>query len=510
MSRLAHHALFVGITTAFFAATGSVHAFEIDPFSVKKLYSKSPAQGSVRLKKQVTVEEVSTKPLDRPAIADRSTIAESAVPADRAAADPCTWGAIHTAVDLLEVVERAMCSNSEARQAWVSVKIQAAQVGVAKAAYLPTAEANVSYSRGPNSYQVKDTPELSFNSKTSTRNIGVNANWVLFDFGLRRANLESARQLLIAANATQDLTLQKVFVAAAQAYYDLISAKGALNAFSEAEKTSGESFKAAEAKYLAGAGTLADKLQAQTDYAQARLDRVKALGDLRTAQGTLAIAMGVDANTPLTISADARDMPDTAFVTSIDQLIQDAKRTHPSLRAAQAQLAAANANVSAVRNEGLPSISLFGSANRNQQTGQPPAATESNNSSVGIQLKIPLFEGFGRTYRIRAAKAQAELKTVELESAEQQVSLEVWKNYQALTTETESLKATDDLQKSAQQSFDTAKGRYKAGVGNIIELLSAQSTLSKAQQQRVQALSNWHVARLKLASSLGRLGLWAL
>ena len=505
MSKSARHLITAGVLTALYAAVLPAHAFEIDPFLVKKLYSKTPSKGQVLVKKMPQSEPLSTVGSES---ATKPT-ANSTAP-DRAMADPCTWGSIKTSVDLLEVVERAMCSNTEARQAWVNVKIQAAQVGVAKAAYLPSVDASLSYSRGPNNYQVQDRPDLSFNSKTSAHNIGVNANWVLFDFGLRRANLENARQLLIAANATQDLTLQKVFVSAAQAYYDLMSAQSALDAYSEAEKTSGESFKAAEAKYNAGAGTLVDKLQAQTDYAQARLDRVKALGDLRTAQGTLAVAMGVDANTPFTVNTDTRDLPDTAFVTSINQLIADAKRTHPSLRVAQAQLAAANANVNAVRDEGLPSVSLFGSANRNRQIGQPPSATESDNSSVGIQLKIPLFEGFGRSYRVRAAKAQAELKSVELENAEQQVSLEVWKNYQALATETEGLKATDDLLKSARQAFDTAKGRYKAGVGSIIELLNAQSSLSKAEQQRVQALSNWHVARLKLASSLGRLGLWAL
>lgn len=53
----------------------------------------------------------------------------------------------------------------------------------------------------------------------------------------------------------------------------------------------------ADTKYKAGVSALADKLQAQTNSAQATLNRVKADGDLKNAQGTLAIAMGLNANT---------------------------------------------------------------------------------------------------------------------------------------------------------------------------------------------------------------------
>jgi outer membrane protein len=42
-------------------------------------------------------------------------------------------------------------------------------------------------------------------------------------------------------------------------------------------------------------------------------------------------------------------------------------------------------------------------------------------------------------------------------------------------------------------------------VGNILELLKAQSDLASAQQQRIQALTNWQTARLRLAASLGQL-----
>lgn len=424
--------------------------------------------------------------------------------------EPCRFDAIGSPLGLVEAVERALCNNPQTRQAWASVKAQAAQVGIAQSAYLPSLHATLSATKGKSGTLVQDVPQLSYDVNTTTRDRSLNLSWTLFDFGLRNANLKNARQLLRAANATQDATLQKVFITVAQSYYDLLTAHAALEASMEAEKSARESFMAADAKYRAGVGALADKLQAQTNFGQATLNRVKADGELKGAQGALAIAMGLNANTPMTIDTGNAALPDTAFLDSVDALIDDAKRHHPSLLAAQAQLMAAQASVDAAKAEGMPTVSLTGMIGRNDQLGQRPTDTFVRTNSIGIQLKIPLYEGFGRSYRIQSALAQAESRTVELANTEQQISLDVWKSYQALRTETENLKATEDLLQSAGQSFNVAQGRYKAGVGNILELLGAQSALASAQQQRIQALSNWRLARLKLAASLGKLGMWAI
>jgi len=60
------------------------------------------------------------------------------------------------------------------------------------------------------------------------------------------------------------------------------------------------------------------------------------------------------------------------------------------------------------------------------------------------------------------------------------------------------------------RAWAMVRNRFKAGVGTVIELLSAQSTLASSRQQRIKALSNWRTARLKLASSLGKLGFGAI
>lgn len=424
--------------------------------------------------------------------------------------DPCNFATLGSPLDLLETVERALCHNPKTRQAWANVKVQAALVGVNKAEYLPKINATLGVTKANSNTSVSGFPALDAETNTTTRSGNLTLNWTLFDFGLRRANLDNSRHLLTAAYATQDATLQAVFLTTAQAYYNVLAAQGSLSAANEAEKSARESFMAAEAMYKAGAGALADKLQAQTNHAQTRLGRVKAEGELKSAQGSLAIVMGLDVNRHITLNSDSMSLPDTGLAESVDDFIEEAKRNHPSLMAAQAQLLAAQAKVDAVRAAGLPSLALTGGVNVDDRSGQDPGDAYTRNDSIGIQLSIPLFEGFGRIYRVQLAKAEVESKAIDVISLEQQIALDVWKSYQSLRTEAENLNATNELLLSASQSFNVAQGRYKAGIGNILELLTAQSSHAGAQQFRIQSLVAWHTARLALLGNLGKLGLWAI
>lgn len=422
--------------------------------------------------------------------------------------DPCHFPPPQMPLDLLDAVERALCNNARTRQVWANVKIRAAGLALARSAYLPTAAASLSLSEGRISSGGNSSTAVE--ARSTQRSASLELGWTLLDFGVRRARLENARQLLFAAHASQNEMLQRIFSETAEAYYAAVSAAGLLDASENAERSAKESFLAASARYQAGAGTLADKLQAQTMYGQATLTRVRTEGELRNGLGVLAIMIGLEVNTPIAVSGGDTVLPDSDFVKSIDALIEEAKQQHPGLLAAQSNLRAAQENVKSTRAEGLPTVSLTAATRRSDQQGSSFADNYAFSSNIGVQVNIPLSEGLGRMYRVRAAQADVELKAADMLSVERQITLNVWTSYQALRTETENLKTTDELLQSALQSFNVAQGRYKAGMGSILELLSAQSSFSSAGQQRVQALSNWRSNRLKLAASLGRLGFWAI
>ncbi len=403
---------------------------------------------------------------------------------------PCRPPPAGVPLALPAVVDAALCANPLTREVWANARVQAAQVGVAKSAYLPLINANASSGR-----------VRSNGSNLDQRELGASVSLLLFDFGGRAAALESAQALLTAANATQDATIQSVFLAAVQNYYLVLATQAALDAAKQSEKAFLESFKAADARYKAGVATPADKLQAQTAWSQAVLNRIKAEGDVNNAQGALANVIGRDANRTVMIEVANQTNPPDHFEKNVDSLVEQARQRRPDLKAAEAQVRAAAANVDVVKATGRPTLSLGINTSDQHTEGLPEAKT----SSIGVTLNIPLFSGFNTNYKIRAAQAQAEIQAAQTEQLRLQVALDVWNTYQSLITATQTVRSTVDLLSSAEQSERVASGRYKTGVGSILDVLNAQSALASARQQRVQSLYSWNVARTALARSMGTL-----
>ena len=419
---------------------------------------------------------------------------EQSIKLDQAAdVSHCAKEKILSPLTLAEVVDLALCNNPQTRSLWASARGQAAQVGVSTAAYLPTLSALGSVSNN----QSQAGSQAQVNSLSQTASLSV--NYLLYDFGGRSAALDNAKQLLIAANATRDATLQSNFLSAVQAYYALLSARASVQSYQVDELKAQESLAAAQARYQAGVATPVDRLQAQTTLSQAQLNRIRGEGDASNAQGTLANIMGFDASQPYTLQAVAEEIPDPAIERDIGKLIAEARQKRPDLAAAESQIKAAEAQLQATKATGRPTITVGAMAGVTNPDIQ--------NSSLGITLSVPLFSGFKTTYQVRAAEAQVEGRVADRDRLANQIALDVWKAYQGLLTNSQALRSADDLVVAATQSEKMILGRYKAGVGNILDTLSAQSALATAHQQRVSALYNFLISRFALAQAIGQLDL---
>lgn len=406
----------------------------------------------------------------------------------------CLQADLSKGMGLVDVVNFALCNNPDTKAAWINALYQAQQVGIAKSSYLPSLNASASL----NGFKQSSKSGDSF---VNTQNGSINFSYLLYDFGARSASLQSATKLLDAANALQNAKIQSIFLSVIQLYYGLFAAKASLEAHMEAQKLAKESYDAAVAKYQVGVATPADKLQALTSYSQALLNTVKAEGNLKNAQGALANAMGLDANTVLNITIPSTNIACEEFSRNVRDMIDEAKRSRPDLVSVEAQINAAKANIDAAKAGERPTLSLTSSVGYTNPSG----SEQIKNASIGLALNIPIFTGFNTTYKIELAQTQAKLKELEYLKLQRQVALEVFQAYNNLVTQTNSVKASRDLLNSAEQSMKTADGRYRAGVGSMLDLLSAQSALASAKQQNVEAVYNWYIAKAALAQSMGKL-----
>ena len=104
---------------------------------------------------------------------------------------------------------------------------------------------------------------------------------------------------------------------------------------------------------------------------------------------------------------------------------------------------------------------------------------------------------------MQQAREQADAAKAAAERTLDQVILDVWSSYYAVQTAAQRVRTTRDLLASAQQSAEVAQGRYRSGVGSILDLLTAQSALADARSQDAQARSLWFLSIAQLAFSTG-------
>jgi outer membrane protein TolC len=391
---------------------------------------------------------------------------------------------------LAKAIDIALTNNPRTRTTYLQARAAEAALGSAKSAYLPEIDINATAGRVRNATQA-----------TNSFSPSVALSYLLFDFGGREAEVEQARQTLAAANLFHDQAMQDVILATEQTYYSYLDAKALLAAQEATVRERRTSLDAAEARHNAGVATIADVLQARTAFSQSELDRESIEGQLRTIEGTFATVLGSPVTTRYEFGDLPLDVPAQSVTSQVEELITRATSGRPDLAATRAEAERAGARVREVRSAYLPSVVVNSNAGRTIASGgrsfTPYAAV--------VAMNFPVFTGFRNRYDIREAQIEADLAKENVRSLEQQVGLQVWTSYYSLQTATQRLTTAKDLLNSAQQSADVARDRYKAGVGNILDVLTAQSALESARAQEVQARADWFLSVAQLAHDTGTL-----
>jgi outer membrane protein len=400
---------------------------------------------------------------------------------------------------LAQVVDVALSNSPLTRASYGRARSAAADLGSKRGAYLPQIDASGSAVRAKQ-------PQLdgSGDVALSTYGPAVTLNYLLFDFGGRGGKVEEARQNLLAADWQHNATIHDVAFGVQQAYFDYLTAKAQLAAARRTFDQAQASLDAANTRHDAGVATIADVLQARTALAQAQLNVEGLDGQVLALRGALATAMGLPADVPLDIGSLPSEVPLDRARSAVAGIISDARLNRPDLTALRAQAAKAAAHVDSVRAEGLPSLGLRANANRTyyRATGLD---THLDSWSAGVQLSVPLFYGFSKTYDLRRAREDAAVALAQAESYEQLVILQVWTGYYGLETATQRVRTSQALLQSATQSEQVALARYKEGAGTVLDLLSAQAALANARAQEIQSRADWFVAVARLAHDSGRL-----
>lgn len=399
---------------------------------------------------------------------------------------------------LAGLTEHALRERPESRAAWLGVQAEAARLDAASAANWPTltGQLNFTQSRALSSSGASVPTLHRYGPSLSLA-------YVIYDFGARAASIDAQRYQLIASLLTGNRVLQNTVAEVEAAYFLVLAARAQGTAQAQQEAALRASLDAVDVRLQGGLAARADQLRARAALAEATLARQSSERDLAKAEAALKRAAGIAQTQTVALDWETAAPPALEASTLLADLLAEAERQRPDLQALQAAAASARAEAERARAARWPSVSLAASSGRTFFLEDE--RTSSSTYSVGVNVSVPLFDGGRLAAQARAALRVAERLQAEADSQRGQVALNVAEAYldvRHAQVQRDGVRVQFD---SASESARAAEARYRAGVGSLLELLTAQADLARARQGAAQADVDWQAAFSRLNHALGRL-----
>lgn len=395
--------------------------------------------------------------------------------------------------------------------------VLAAEAGTqeAKAARLPRLELEEQFMRSTNpvavfgnllrqeSFTEENFDLENLNRPQALNNFGTQINLFqpVWSGGQISSGVDAALFGLRAAAAGRERTRQEVVYQVIGAYANAVVTNQQLAEAEASRATVQANLQLVRDLFEGGLVVESDLLQALVRESELEEVVVRSKSGVEISRTALNLAMGIDPDRrwefeeldPEALAATGDDL---------DQLKTTARDSRPDLRAAAAQVAAADSQARIAYGGYLPQVGVGAGWEANAEDG---IGADGTNWSVLVGVKWTVFDGFATRARLRRARQEA-VQAAEMRALlDQQVSLEVSQAYY-------DLRAAAERQTQARRSIDLAlrgleivRDRYREGLVTQVELQEAESSLTRARARNVAALRDLVVSRATLELATGQL-----
>jgi outer membrane protein TolC len=327
-------------------------------------------------------------------------------------------------------------------------------------------------------------------------NTGLTLSQQIFDWDRTNLNIQSARQELEAKTLDETSAVQGVIAGVTDAYYMLNRSGRNLKIALERVLNYESRLRWARDFYAAGAKAKIEVTKAETDLANSRLDMVQANGAAQRAASNLSHSMGAAAWTP----GEVEDLLEyTSYDITAEVAISTALASRADLLAQGLRVDEARTGLS-LATKGL-SPTLSGSAGYSFSGESDPFEGREWRLSVGIE--IPVSDGGLTKERVKQAEAELAGANAHFATMRQDVILAVRNAHSALIEAREAVTAAREAERQSRETLDLAQGRYKAGVGESLEISDAVDGYAQAQIRVVTALYDLKSAEINLKRVMG-------
>ncbi len=404
------------------------------------------------------------------------------------------------ALTLDQVVATVLAKNPQVTAAQEGVFAAEQRLVQANAGFLPTVSAvgTAGYGTATGTATVLGPPT---SDPRSSGSVSINGGVALYDNGRTRIALDQAQANLAAAQALFRQTAQDVALSGASAFFNVLKAQQLTTVrAAQLEKAEGQ-LKQAQAQVRAGTAAQADVLQAQAQVAQAQVDLLAARSQIETTKGLLRSVLAMDLFAPLEVQDPASPPPAVTLAT--EAAVREAEANRPEIAKAVADIAASTAALAlAYSNTGFQvSVGLNGTYVISSTT---PGLTNTTGWTLGGTISFPLFDGGRGEAAIKEAEANLRAAQAKAEGIRISVRQDAYQAILAAIQARANLEATQSAQAASEAALQAAEGRYRAGVGTILEVTTARAQAAQAEVNAITARYDQQAALATLRHALGR------
>ena len=350
---------------------------------------------------------------------------------------------------------------------------------------------------------------------TDTRNAGIVAVTLtqpIYMGGKIRAYNKITEYAEQASGTIYDKTLQDIIVDVDEAYWNLV-ALHSKKKLAEGYKTLVEKLESdVEQLVKEGMATKADLLSVKVKVNEAGVTLIQVNNGIELSRMNLCRICGLDMDEPIDVEdnmdnktsiADFDDNVDMSNQ-SADYMVQQAEGNRKELQALELQNKIYDEKIKLARAEYLPKVALMGG-----YLASNPSVFNSIERkmkglwNVGITLNVPILTWGDRSYKVKAAKAEARMHRYETEEVKEKIELQVNQCRQKLQESQERYQTTLRSVDEAEENLRYANHGMKEGVITLSNVMEAQTAWLKAKSEWVNAQVDVRLANLYLKKAIG-------
>jgi outer membrane protein len=416
-------------------------------------------------------------------------------------------------LSLKQALQQALKNKSEAIKAKLDVENSQNKIDEARSQALPQINANggltynpilqLSAIPGELAGQPGKTMLVAFGQKWNST-ASVSLSQTLFDKSVF-TGLKAAKTTQQYYQLMMGLTDEQVIEKVATQYYQVLVQRQQLVIVDSNIATTTRVQNVIEGQYKNGLAKKIDLDRSKVNLSNLEAQRQQLINSLQLQENTLKFYMGIPIETTITIPYSALDSIQPKL-SMMDNTPDVKKLSDYQVLKKQEELL--QLNKEATRAKYYPSLSLSGNYGYQGVSNSFPTGKATNwfdYASVGLNLKIPLFNGFSTRSKVRQAdvdirKLQEDIKNTEL-------SLNL--TYQNARAQLRNSIITLNNQKEnialAEEVYANSQNNYTQGLAPLTDLLDAEKSLTSAQNNYTAALLDYRLAEIQLIKAQGNL-----